>query len=53
MEAARQWFTQPWKMAGGTKLLWYARFEAVREAEVKYMHKRKSDTKAAANRKAK
>lgn len=50
MEAARQWFTQPWKVAGGTKTLWYARFEAVREAEVKQMHKHKAEMKARKNK---
>lgn len=45
IEAARQWFTQPWKIAGGTKTLWYARFEAIREAEVKRGLKVKADMK--------
>ena len=35
MEAAEKWFTQPWKVVGGSKTLWFARFEAVRDAKIK------------------
>ena len=45
MEAAQRWFTQPWKIVGGSKTLWYARLEAVREAEIKRMHKLQDDAK--------
>ena len=39
MEIAARWFTQPWRIAGGSRLLWYARAEAVREAEIKRSHR--------------
>lgn len=48
MEAAQEWYTQPWRVAGGTKTLWYARFEAVREAKIKKMHKLMDEAKAQA-----
>lgn len=35
MEAAEKWCVPPYKIAGGSKLLWFARFHAVREMEYK------------------
>lgn len=35
MDAAAEWHTQPWKVAGGTKTVWFARYEAVRDARRK------------------
>ena len=39
-----------WRVAGGTKTLWFARFEAIREAEIKRAHKMKTDRKIARNK---
>jgi hypothetical protein len=35
MEAAREFFLPPWKIGGGTRTLWLARFDALREARIK------------------
>jgi hypothetical protein len=32
---AQRLFTQPWRLVGGTKTLWLARLEVVREYEAK------------------
>jgi hypothetical protein len=45
MEFAARMFVPVWKAVGGTKTLWYARYEAIREAEMKQAHKIKQDAK--------
>jgi len=40
LEAAAEWGTPPWEFAGGTPVLWYARWEAARNAK---MDARESD----------
>ena len=34
MEAADKWHVPPFKIFGGSKVLWFARFTALRNAEV-------------------
>ncbi len=51
MEFAARMFLPVWKVTGGTKTLWYARFEAVRDAEIKRAHKFKMDREAAKRKK--
>jgi hypothetical protein len=35
LDIAKRWFMSPVKLAGGTKVLWYAREAYVRDCEVK------------------
>jgi len=35
LDAAHEWGIPPWKIEGGSKVLWYARFEALRTARIK------------------
>lgn len=51
MEAAEKWHTQPWKVGGGSKLLWFARFEAVRAMEIKRNQKQAREYETMRNRK--
>ena len=46
IEFARQNYLPAWKLFGGTRLLWYARFEALRDAEIKKQFKRIAELKA-------
>jgi len=46
IEFAHQNFLPPWKVFGGSKTLWYIRFEAERDAMVKKQHKREAETKS-------
>jgi len=43
MDAAAKWGMPPWKLVGGSKLLWFVRFEAVREMEGRRADKIKRD----------
>jgi hypothetical protein len=45
VEAAEKWHIPPWGVMGGSKTLWFARFEAVRAAEIKRTHKAQAETK--------
>lgn len=44
LEIAARWQMPPWKVAGGSKVLWYARTEAVRHYQ---MQKSKEDVRNA------
>jgi hypothetical protein len=33
---------QPWKIIGGSRLLWYARYEVIRDYEIKAAYKAKN-----------
>lgn len=39
MDAAARFFISPWRLVGGTKTLWFARYEAVRGAQIKAAQK--------------
>lgn len=49
LRIAQSLFTQPWKLAGGTRLLWYVRHQAVRDAEISRSIKQKRDMEAQAD----
>lgn len=46
MEAAQEWNMPPWKVAGGSKTLWFARYEVVREMKIKRADKLRRDAEA-------
>jgi hypothetical protein len=43
MDAAARWNLPPWKVGGGSKLLWFVRFREVRDAEIRRADKIKRD----------
>ena len=43
IEIAKEWNTYPWKLVGGSRLLWYVRFEVLRGARMKMVAKQKRD----------
>lgn len=45
IETAARWYLPPWKVAGGTKTLWYARQDVLRELEIKLAEKQKREMK--------
>jgi len=48
IEFAQESNTTPWKLFGGSKTLWFARWEALREARYKKIHKMEAAAKAKA-----
>ena len=45
MEAAEKWGVPPYKVAGGSKLLWFVRFQEVRKYEIKRQEKSERERK--------
>jgi len=53
LEIASRWHSSPYKVFGGSKLLWYAREMAVRKCEIKKNEKIERERKIAAMRNGK
>lgn len=45
LDIAKTWFTQPYKIGGGSMLLWYVREETRREMEIKRLRKEMNELK--------
>lgn len=43
MDAAKEWGIPPWEIAGGSPVLWFARFEMVREINIEVSNMKDED----------